>query len=115
VRTGIVSVENGTNQGNSVDVELPGYDLQTGSNWLSRWPGGKDVQGVTDAKVSRSRDAGICGEINRRKPLIWLSAYQIEMQFNSHGWTQATSIRRDVKSITLWSGCKGSALNSAVG
>ena len=66
---GLFLLRMGTSQGNSVDVELRGYDLHTGqqlAEQVSRLI--SDVPGVTDAKVSR--EAGMPEfviKINRKK------------------------------------------------
>jgi|GEM_PF-6578 len=98
---GLFLLRMGTSQGNSVDVELRGYDLHTGqqlAEQVSRLI--SDVPGVTDAKVSR--EAGMPEfviKINRKKAAdMGFSAYQIGSAIQTAmGGTQATSIRRDGK------------------
>lgn len=102
---GLFLLRMGTSQGNSVDVELRGYDLQTGqqlAEQLSRLI--SDVPGVTDAKVSR--EAGMPEfviKINRKKAAdMGFSAYQIGSAIQTAmGGTQATSIRRDGKEYNI--------------
>jgi HAE1 family hydrophobic/amphiphilic exporter-1 len=102
---GLFLLRMGTNQGNSVDVELRGYDLQTGQQLAEQVAREvSDVQGVTDAKVSR--EAGMpefVVRINRKKAAdLGFSAYQIGNAIQTAmGGTQATSIRRDGKEYNI--------------
>lgn len=102
---GLFLLRMGSSQGNSVDIELRGYDLQTGqqlADQIARLV--SDISGVTDAKVSR--EAGMPEfvlKINRKKAAdLGFSAYQIGNAIQTAmGGTQATSIRRDGKEYNI--------------
>lgn len=102
---GLFLLRMGSSQGNSVDIELRGYDLQTGQQLAERISGLiSDIPGVTDAKVSR--EAGMpefMVKINRQKAAdMGFSAYQIGNSIQTAmGGTRATSVRRDGKEYDI--------------
>jgi len=102
---GLFLLRMGTSEGNSVDVELRGYDLQTGQKLAEQVAKlVNDIPGVTDAKVSR--EAGMpefVVKINRKKAAdLGFSAYQIGNAIQTAmGGTQATSIRKEGKEYNI--------------